>query len=336
MLLPFLVLLTSLPSLSIAQCTDSYEPNNTRDYSAGISLPATITGNISPYFEGEHDEDWYRFQVGANQTLIIHLSNMSGDFNLQLVRDVFHWNWVSPVTAGTSTNTGTTPDSIIYEDGPDANYYVRVYPAGTNDSGCYTLNVSTIEYAGCTDTNEPNDWSPQSGLSSSPISGRISSAEDVDIYSFSGYPDRPYIKFVLNCTDNNDYSIAYADSYREWNGDLWYYLYETDYIVTNNSITASYYQSDERGSYVVVRGGSHHNVCYQISGYSSETPFTDSTASRIASKLVPQKLSTIYPVPAMNMIYSTFSSKVNKQQQITITDLNGRVVYKEQFGVVAG
>lgn len=339
MLLPLLVLVTSIPSLSSAQCTDPYEPNNSHDYSSGISIPATITGNITPFFEGEYDEDWYHFHMGANKIIIVQLSNMNGDFNIQLSRDVFRWTWVYSTTVATSANTGTTPDNIIYQDGPDADYYVRVYPASSNDSGCYTLNVFTIDYPGCTDNNEPNDWSPQAGLSGSPVTGRISSADDIDIFGFGGgYPDRPYLKIVLTCTDNNDYSISYADSHREENGNLWYYLYETDYKVTSDSVIAYYYQGDERGGYVVVQGGSHHNSCYQISAFTSDTPFDNTTARTSAntSAITPQKLSAIYPVPAQNVIYSTFTSKDNKQTQVTITDMSGKVVYKEQFGVVAG
>jgi hypothetical protein len=327
--LPLFALLLCASSSLKAQCPDQFEPNDIKDAPAEISSSSSFKATIA----SPEDVDFYHFHVGANQILTVRLDSMDADLNLVLYRDKPTNNWVYTLTVGTSSNSGTTPELITIEDGPYADYYVKVSGADYPDVGCYHLSVETTTYSGCPDAYEPNDMSPNAGLSDGvPVSARISNSEDVDLFSYNN-PNGEYVKIDLVDTLGSGYDISLVDTRRNDDGSF-YYLSGLDVNYTSTGITAYFDNYNERTYNIMVTGGGSHASCYQLIAQSSGTPFNARKSSGI--EVTQPVTAKVFPVPAKNVIYSMFSSKVNKSQEVVITDISGKVVYRQKHAIIAG
>ena len=118
-----------------ASCpTDAYEANGTLSAGAPIGVNVNNTAYVCP----TGDEDWYQFTSSStNNNLKVTLTTLPLDYDLELYN-----------AAGTllysSTQPGTTAESIVYNGAPAATYYVKVYGYnGNTSSSAYTLRVST-------------------------------------------------------------------------------------------------------------------------------------------------------------------------------------------------
>ncbi|MCC3160576.1 N-acetylmuramoyl-L-alanine amidase [Hymenobacter sp. 15J16-1T3B] len=118
--------------------TDSYESNGTLSTAPAIGVNVNNTAYICP----AGDVDWYRFTSSStNNNLKITLTNVPVDYDMELYN-----------AAGTllysSTQPGTTAETITYNGAPAATYYVKVYGYNNNTStAAYTLRVSTQSVA---------------------------------------------------------------------------------------------------------------------------------------------------------------------------------------------
>ena len=121
---------------AVVTCPDQFEPNNS------ISTPAIIpvNTNINAQIASSTDNDYYAFNNSSSQKNIkVTLTNLPADYDMKLYGK-------NNILLGTSTNTGTTPETIVYNNSSKATTYkVFVYGKTSNDwsnTNCYTLNVT--------------------------------------------------------------------------------------------------------------------------------------------------------------------------------------------------
>jgi hypothetical protein len=116
-------------------CPDNYEPNETMGAAAPIPVNADITALIGAY--GDHD--WFSFSTTqAAKNIHITLTNLPANYNVKLYKS-------NGTLIGSSSSTGTAPESIIYNTPKTGTYYIWVYGySGVYDPvNCYTLKAAT-------------------------------------------------------------------------------------------------------------------------------------------------------------------------------------------------
>ena len=120
-------------------CVDTNEPNNSTAAATVVTLPATITGLISPV----GDLDFFRFTVSVNSNIALSLTNLPADYDLRLRNS-------AGTTLQTSQNGGTSPEFISYAAAP-GDYFAEVYgwSGANNASVCYTLTITATAANGC-------------------------------------------------------------------------------------------------------------------------------------------------------------------------------------------
>lgn len=121
---------------TVVVCPDNYEPNNTISTAANIPVNTNITATIAP----AGDKDFYSFSTTKTQKNIkITLTNLPANYDLKLYNS-------NGGLIRSSTTSGTSNETIIYNASRSGSYKVLVYGAtGTesNSSQCYTLKVAT-------------------------------------------------------------------------------------------------------------------------------------------------------------------------------------------------
>ena len=116
-------------------CTDSYENNNSLSAAKTMAKNTNITAKIS----SATDKDYFKFTTTtADRNIKIDLTGLPADYDVKLYNS-------SNTQVGASANTGTTNESIIYNNGAAGTYkvYVYGYNGAFNNNLCYTLRAST-------------------------------------------------------------------------------------------------------------------------------------------------------------------------------------------------
>ncbi len=116
-------------------CTDSYENNNSLSQAKTIVKNANITARIST----ATDKDYFKFTTTtADRNIKIDLTGLPADYDVKLYNN-------SNTQVGASANSGTTSESIIYNNGAAGTYkvYVYGYNGAFSNTACYTLRANT-------------------------------------------------------------------------------------------------------------------------------------------------------------------------------------------------
>jgi hypothetical protein len=121
-------------------CIDIYEPNATLATAATIPVNTDIAALIGTY----GDYDWFKFSTtNAAKNIKITLTDLPADYNVRLYK-------ADGTMIGSSSNTGTAPETIIYNYNKAATYYVLVngFSGAYDPINCYTLRstVSSTAY----------------------------------------------------------------------------------------------------------------------------------------------------------------------------------------------
>jgi len=90
------------------------------------------TGTLEP--SAGDKEDWYMFSVCEGQTIAITITPTS-DYDVDLLDD-------TATTVATSTNTGTSPETISYVADKTSTYYMRIYAKDDAQDGTYTMDIN--------------------------------------------------------------------------------------------------------------------------------------------------------------------------------------------------
>ncbi|WP_371068340.1 hypothetical protein, partial [Salmonella enterica] len=89
-------------------CTDNYEANNTIGAAKTMAKNTNITARIST----STDKDYFKFTTTtSDRNIRIDLTGLPADYDVRLYNP-------SNVQVGISQNTGTTSESITYNNGP--------------------------------------------------------------------------------------------------------------------------------------------------------------------------------------------------------------------------
>jgi hypothetical protein len=107
--------------------------NGTTGGALSIPLNTEVKGTITP----ANDNDYYRFHITTGGIIIVTLTNLPANYQLDLLNS-------AGTRIGRSTNNGTANETINATVAT-GDYFARVYPkANANNSTlCYTLNVAT-------------------------------------------------------------------------------------------------------------------------------------------------------------------------------------------------
>ncbi|RLF50569.1 MAG: hypothetical protein DRN11_04420, partial [Thermoplasmata archaeon] len=132
------------------------------------------TGKLVP--PGDTD-DWYKFSVCEGQTIAITITP-TADFDIELVDS-------NAEVVASSSNTGTSAESISYEATYTGNYYLHIYAKEGSGEGEYTMDIAL---QGQNDAGSGGDAgnSMAQALSISPgdYSGFLDATDTEDWYSF--------------------------------------------------------------------------------------------------------------------------------------------------------
>jgi hypothetical protein len=119
-------------------CIDNYEPNATLATAATIPVNTDIAALIGT----NGDYDWFKFSTTvAAKNIKITLTDLPADYDVRLYK-------ADGTMIGSSLNTGTAPETIIYNYNKAGTYYVLVNGYGVYDPiNCYTLRAAVSSTA---------------------------------------------------------------------------------------------------------------------------------------------------------------------------------------------
>ena len=133
------------------------------------------TGTLSPPSD---TEDWYMFSVCEGQKISITVTP-DDDYDVELSND-------KAEVIASSTNSGTSPETILYDADYTGIYYLRIYAKDGSGEGNYVMD---IELQGQNDAGSGKDAgdTPDKALTITPgeYSGFLSYYDQVDWYAFS-------------------------------------------------------------------------------------------------------------------------------------------------------
>ena len=130
-------------------CPDLGEPNNT----LATSYPISVGVNYNAVIANSTDVDYFNFNNTSTQKKIkVTLSNLPANYDLRVYRP-------NGALAGSSTNTGTTSETVIYNTTKVGTYTANVYgvSGAFNASSCYTLLVELSAINFGPGGNEPDE-----------------------------------------------------------------------------------------------------------------------------------------------------------------------------------
>jgi hypothetical protein len=303
----------------LSSCTDQMEPNNTLATAAGISTGTNIRSQIST----ATDLDYYKFTTTGTNAIQIRLDSLPGDYDVKLFSS-------AGTQVGISQQSGTTAEVINYT-AAAGTYYVEVYGYGSAFSNikCYLLRASLTPVTACTDAFEPNESRTAAAAISvnTAINAQIASSSDVDWYSFSNTSSQPHIEILLsNLAGDYDvylYNASGTQVGSSLNGDT-----ASERIVLNNAAVGTY-----TVRIIGYNGASSTTKCYKLTANISSSPKQAITAknSKVAGSGI-----HVYPVPARDKLYAEVTGQSNQLEYLIITDINGKVLYKQPYSVVVG
>lgn len=306
---------------AIGGCQDQMEPNNTLATAAGISTGTNIRSQIST----TSDVDYYSFTTTGTNTITIRLDSLPADYDVRLFSS-------TGSQLGLSQNGDTNAELITYNLATAGTYYVQVfgYNGAFNATRCYRLSATLTPVATCSDAYEPN--ATQAAAAAIPvntaINAQIASATDTDWYKFSNTSSQPHIEILLSNLAG-DYDVFLYDSVGTELGSSENSDTANERIVLNNAAVRTYYIR-----IIGYNGAFSTTKCYRLVAGISSTPKQGGVNK--SSKVVTNSSIRVYPVPARDKVYTEISSPANKLQYIIVTDMSGKVVYKQQHRLVAG
>ena len=178
------------------------------------------TGTLEP--SAGDKEDWYMFSVCEGQTIAITITPTS-DYDVDLLDD-------TATTVATSTNTGTSPETISYVADKTSTYYMRIYAKDDAQDGTYTMDINL---QGQNDGGQGKDAgnTADSAMKITPgtYPGFLSYYDQVDWYEFD-VSSGEGIRINIECPMMTDYN-------------LW--LYDPD----GNMVASATYYSDDTLEY---------------------------------------------------------------------------------------
>ncbi|MCF6404916.1 T9SS type A sorting domain-containing protein [Chitinophaga filiformis] len=299
-------------------CPDTFEYNDVLDSAKTIAIGQTVSGRISDYV----DRDYFKFTIDTPSTISAYMTNVVSEY-LQ-----FDLKNANGILLRSGVYDAANKTKHLFQYGLSAGtYYLETSSQGWAISPeCYQLTVNTQPSQECADWYEPNNndlEAPEISLNTD----YISKLQDNDFYLFFVPSGTHYFEVRVdglwpNCRVHlTDYwltgvgfdHVGYNEDYGSvevFNGGGEYYIVEVDPYT----------------------GGTSSDKCYKlrinVPGAAART------AAPIASELItPVKL---YPVPTTGKVFMEIHTKGEKEKYITVSDLSGRVISRQKYGVADG
>jgi len=117
-------------------CPGIYDAGANDNTAGAVTIP--LNTDVYGLINVRNDNDYYAFTVTTGGTITISLTTLPADFQLALLS--------GGTTLQSSTNNGTSSETINATVESGVTYYVRVYPKSNgafNAGNCYTLRVQT-------------------------------------------------------------------------------------------------------------------------------------------------------------------------------------------------
>ncbi|PWV44873.1 T9SS type A sorting domain-containing protein [Chitinophaga sp. S165] len=300
-------------------CLDTFEYNDILDSAKTIAIGQTVAGRISDYV----DRDYFKFTIDTPSTISAYMTNVVSE-HLQF--DIKNANGI-PLRSGVYDATNKTKHLFQYG-APAGTYYIETSSQGLAISPeCYQLTVNTQPSQECADWYEPNNndiEAPEIPINTD----IISKLQDPDFYLFyvpSGayycevradglWPDCRVIVTDPFLADVGFDHVEYNEDYGSveiFNGGGNYYLVEV------NPYT----------------GGTSSDKCYKLRINVPGAAARKGAPTNRNEAITPVKL---YPVPTTGKVFMEINTKGENEKYITISDLNGRVLSRQKYGVVNG
>jgi hypothetical protein len=130
---------------STTTCTNTYEANNTSATATTLAVNTAVTSQIAT----AGDIDYYKFSnTTATKNIKVELTTLPADYDLYLYKGT--------TLVGTSNLSGTSSETIKYNNGTVTTYYAKIvgYNNVSSAIACYTLKASLSSVA----------WRASSGL----------------------------------------------------------------------------------------------------------------------------------------------------------------------------
>ncbi|HOV11599.1 MAG TPA: M43 family zinc metalloprotease [Bacteroidales bacterium] len=178
-----LSIFTTLPA---AGCADNYESNNTLATAKTINVNTEINAAIGT----SADVDYFEFSnTQAQKKIKVTLTNLPFDYDIQLYKS-------NGALIATSQNSGTTNESIIYNNAKAGTYIIKVYGynGAYSASNCYALtaNISSTS------------WRTNKEI----VIDEPDTPQDIMIYP---NPANDNVKVTYNAKNNSDVQIVVYD-----------------------------------------------------------------------------------------------------------------------------
>lgn len=129
-------------------CSDDFEPNDTHNIATVITPGVTYNAMISP----SGDNDWFKFTtVSPNTKIRVTMTSLPADYDMKLYK--------GNKLKGTSDNSGTADEEIIWNTNQAGSRFINVYgyADASDPSDCYELLVEVSNTAFRTLEEEPGE-----------------------------------------------------------------------------------------------------------------------------------------------------------------------------------
>jgi hypothetical protein len=299
-------------SCAAAGCPDIQEPNNTQATAGTIVPPTTYKALIAT----GTDNDYYKFTVAAGTNIVLSLTNLPFDYDLQLLNS-------AGVLVGISALPGTTNEIIRLNNAAAGTYTVRVlgYLGAFSATNCYSLQLITTST--CGNTPEPNEsLAAAAAISANAnVFSQIGTATDADWYQFTNTAAASNIYVTLTSLPF-DYDL---------------YLYNAAGTLLGTSTgggtadEAIIYNTTTAGTYYVRVIGYNNafstSLCYTLRSATSGTPKNAAATPAIAK--APAEGIQISPNPGRDKLRISYPATLEQREDIIIITLTGQRIYTQ-------
>jgi len=299
-------------------CPDTFEYNDVLDSAKTIAIGQTVQGRISDYV----DRDFFKFTIDTPSTISAYKSNVPTEYQqFDLLK-----------ADGTVLRSGiydaANHSKHIFEYGvPAGTYYIVTSSGGFSVSNeCYQLTVSTQPSQECADWYEPNNndiEAPEISINTD----IISKLQDQDFYLFFIPPG--------------------AHSFEVRADGLWENcrVIVTDLLLSDYGFDVVDYNEDYGSVFAFTGGGEYYFVeinrgtgqpfdnCYKLRINVPEAAARTGAPAIKNDAIIPVKL---YPVPTTGKVFMEINTKGEKEKYITVSDLSGRIILRQKYGVADG
>jgi hypothetical protein len=302
-------------------CQDTFEYNDVLDSAKTIVIGQVVAGKLSE----NNDRDYFKFTLDTPSTIRAYISNIpleDVEFNLlnangTLIRPAIH-------------DTANQTKYIFHYGAPAGTYYLSARIDGYGVSNeCYQLTVNAQPSQECAESYEPNEndiEAPEIPVNTD----IISKLQNEDFYIF------------YNSTGSSDFEVRVDGLWPDCRVHLMEYSTLSgigfDHVNYNEDY-ASIRVFDAQATYYIVHvspytGGTSSSKCYKLR---IDIPGAATARKGAATKNDSTiKLVKLYPVPTSGKVLMEITTSGEKEKYITISDLSGRIVFRQKYGVIDG